>query len=252
MTFQFRDILQATSGPFKGALAQVTAVSDSEIGLFYRSDSGMGQFLKVPQSDWHLWKMTGGQALIGPPQKTIQPGAAPELLGSGRTAATEVPASPDAAPVPPLNPLDVVELLAPLPADTKAVPMNSDGAAARTSPSPLEHEVDGGSGAVTPVPAVPSSQPAPTWNMDEPEPTPEQRRTKRIQQRQKKYAANPMPRLRYRATVTNGAGQQVVVEYDLRKGIDPDRFKGIAVRQAQRKQLTDVKPYTVENIHRIT
>lgn len=116
---------------------------------------------------------------------------------------------PIAAPAPsPLAPLKIDELLAPLPPEMKVVEMNAEA----------------------------ESPPALNWDDDvldeEPPPTPDE--------------VSP-GKVNYFATVRNGAGDEAIVHYSLRHGVDPKRFTGIPILKA-RRVIPQVKPFSVTEI----
>jgi len=116
MQVQFRDILQAVSGKHKGVLCQVLSVSDDGADVLSLSFDGSQYLIKIPSSEFDSWRKTGGLAVLGPKPDSIVGTAA---LGPG-TGASPAPVLQPAVP-PPLNP---EELLAPLPPEVKAQPMN--------------------------------------------------------------------------------------------------------------------------------
>lgn len=228
MKINFRDILQCAAGPFKGLLAQVTAVTDVDVELLSRDKDGTPNTFRVTEVEIHSWRHTGGMAISGPkPHQLSEPAAAPDRGGEpGQDVATEViTGASDAAAVrslkSPLASLNVEELMKPLPPDAKVVPMDHE------EPAPL-------------------ASPTPTWNMDDPEPTPEQQRQDKRYVNQQRIESNPLPKIKYSALVANGNGQQTRVEYSLRKGIPPERFAGIPIKMSK-KFIEDVAPMKVLN-----
>jgi len=128
MQVQFRDILQAVSGKHKGVLCQVLSVSDDGADVLSLSFDGSQYLIKIPSSEFDSWRKTGGLAVLGPKPDSIVGTAA---LGPG-TGASPAPVLQPAVP-PPLNP---EELLAPLPPEVKAQPMNQpDRVPATRTPS---------------------------------------------------------------------------------------------------------------------
>lgn len=116
MQVQFRDILQAVSGKYKGVLCQVLSVSDGGVDVLSLSFDGSQYLIRIPSSELDSWRKTGGLAVLGPKPNSIVGTAA---LGPG-TGVTPSPVTQPAVP-PPLNP---EELLQPLPPDVKIQPMN--------------------------------------------------------------------------------------------------------------------------------
>jgi len=116
MQVQFRDILQAVSGKYKGVLCQVLSVSDGGVDVLSLSFDGSQYLIKIPSSELDSWRKTGGLAVLGPKPDSIVGTAA---LGPG-TGVAPSPVTQPAVP-PPLNP---EELLQPLPPEVKIQPMN--------------------------------------------------------------------------------------------------------------------------------
>lgn len=186
-TPQIRSVLQFTAGKKRGLLSQVIAIENGVIKCLSREvDSDRGHFFNVEPGD--TFSLIGFAAL-GP--KSDQTGA------------------PSPAPLPP--PLNPQELLEPLPADVKAVPMND--ALLPNAPPPLPD----------PVPPL------------KPEPVKRKPRSKpqmAIYQKRE-------------AIVENALGAKTTVTIAVREGRPINRYIGGAIMQAM-KTLPNIKPFKVK------
>lgn len=218
MAINFRDILQAVDGDRKGLLAQVVSVNNGEVELLSRSLEGVPTNFTISKDDLAHWKPTGGKALVGPKPKIFEPESEVESHPSASEGSVEQATATDAAPAQSASePINVEELLEPLPPDVKAVPMTA-------APAKSAWDVE-----EPPQPVKPTLLPKPR----KPKP--------------KAAAKQPVQKRNYTALVTNGAGDNTVISYALREGLDPKRYVGVVLTKAVRL-LPDVKPFTVTDI----
>lgn len=188
-----RSILQFTTGNWKGLLAQVVAVEGDKLKCLCRGLTEAASFFEVPIGDSYS---VVGQAILGPKPKTEPP-------------------KPSLPP-----PLNAQELLEPLPADVKAVPMS---------------EAD-----------IPPAVPLP----------PEARKTRSVQKRRvqpifvdeqpKPPKPPPVKTEPYTALVKNALGDECTVTIGVPENRKPIQCNGWAVIRAG-KIIPNVKPFTVSD-----
>lgn len=126
MSAKFRDVLQCIDGPRKGVFAQIVGVNNGEVELLHRPIDGEPNYFTIETDELKSWAFIG-IALVGPKPKDLSQEPARGTATAPHTATEEDSHSSDAAPANPLKlePLKIHDLLEPLPANVKAVPMNA-------------------------------------------------------------------------------------------------------------------------------
>lgn len=195
---QSRSILQITSGAKRGLLCQVVAIEGNTLKCLAREvDSDRGHFFDVPLGDGYV--VCGGTAALGPkPKDQTEP--------------------PKPALPPPLN---LQELLEPIPADVKAVPMLDEADIPPAVPLPPEalRKARG-----------PKRRLQPIFMEEQPKAPP----------------PPPVKKEMYTARVTNASGDQIVVTVAVPEGKPLSRCNGTAVLIAS-NIIPNVKPFTVSD-----